>query len=596
MKFGTKKKDTVLDRSAKKQVKHLYVPGKAFAIEDPSAKLINVVGSFFNEPTYYGEGGGATGKDGLTEQARIVVETAKAVAQSSDPEDLFVIASWCRDRINGLKQRSTPQVLLAVAASEDATRPLLSSYESQVIQRADEIKQVFGAYRTLFQSSGSLPHALRRALAKALSRFSDYQLIKYDSKVYPTFVDVLNMVGNDAKFKGFAKADGGFPISKGLHQYLKHGKVSDSSPEIVRARDAFFRRTAIKGVTLEDVEKAGLTWENLISHFGASKDAWELVIPVMGEMALVRNLRNFEEHKIGPAAWDKVYETLQGVEKTNQLPFRFFTAEKATTSTESKTVVGIMLDKAVASLRDLPGTTVVLVDNSGSAQGARISDKSNLTISDCGNMLAAVLAKRLGRRATVGIFGDALIWVPFSQADSTLSIKKLIDQEALSGERDFCLELTDPRYGSYFRKGTKGVGGATETGLWWAFKDLTERKVHVDRFILLSDLCCYTQGDVNCGINMKQYFGANSSVDGMVEKYRAAVNKGARCFSVSLAGYSQAQVNPKGSLNFVMSGWSEKIVDLIADTEGTSDKPSLPTIEVLRTRYGRKPFQSQQGS
>lgn len=591
-------KETVLTKSAKQQVDHKHVPGKAFEVENPSVKLINMIGGkMFNESSYYESGRSyvefvrelmTTGKifkpildsGGLTEQSREVLETAKAITESDNPEDLFVIAAWARDTENGLKLRTTPQVLFALGASSERTKSALVKYEDLIIRRADEVKQVFAAWRHLFQAKGTIPKQLRKALAKSFNRFSDYQLLKYNQSDHPTFGDVLRVVGGWSKLSKLTQNKTGYPVGRGMYRYLAFGEVGDDAPEILRLRQQLFSSKDISGVSLEDLNNAGLTWENVISHYGSTREAWELVIPVMGEMALVRNLRNFEQAKISGEAWDKVYKTLEGIEKTNQLPFRFFSADREVSSTEAKTVVALMLDKAVASLRDLPGTTVVLVDNSGSATGAGISGKSNMVVSDAGNTLAAILAKKLGRNALVGVFGDSLIWVPFSQADSTLALKKLIDQQAQSGVRQLAIPA--------FMRG-RGVGGGTETGLWWAFKDLTDRKVHVDRFVLLSDLCCYTQGDVNCGHNMKQYFGEKATVDGMVEKYRAAVNKDALVYSINLAGYGQTQMNPKGNKNFIMSGWSEKLIDLIADceTSGQEEGVTVPPIEVLRSRYGR---------
>ena len=188
-------------------------------------------------------------------------------------------------------------------------------------------------------------------------------------------------------------------------------------------------------MTLPLIRDAGLTWENVVSHLGSSKEVWELCIPIMGEMAITRNLRNFEEAGISPSAWDQIYERMLAVEDTVQLPFRFFSAEREVSSTAAKSLLGRLLDRAVEKVADLSGTTMVLSDNSGSAVGCALSGKSKLRVSDCGNMLEAVLAKRLGRRAIIGVFGDSMMWVPFSQADSCLTIKNRIDAVALTEER-----------------------------------------------------------------------------------------------------------------------------------------------------------------
>src|SRR5262249_27065580 len=133
-----------------------------------------------------------TDEQGLTEQARDVLETATAVASSETPEDLIIVAAWARDPAQGLKIRSTPQVLLALAAAHPRTRPFVPRYATAIMQRADEIRQVFGAFRDLFMMTpesektsgkavrphrGALPHALRKALAHALAVQSDRALL-----------------------------------------------------------------------------------------------------------------------------------------------------------------------------------------------------------------------------------------------------------------------------------------------------------------------------------------------------------------------------------------------------------------------------------
>jgi len=186
-------------------VAHRHVPGSAYDLADPVTRLIHVVGGgFFNEPKYYDPNRTAaafcaelfaTGKIasvivdamGLSAQAREVFETAAAVARGDTPEDLLVIAAWARDTKAGLKLRATPQVLLAVAAAFPKTRGFVPRYATAIIQRADEVREVFGLYRDLFMTSpkpaegqkptrphrGTLPHGLRKALALALATQSE---------------------------------------------------------------------------------------------------------------------------------------------------------------------------------------------------------------------------------------------------------------------------------------------------------------------------------------------------------------------------------------------------------------------------------------
>jgi hypothetical protein len=112
----------------------------------------------------------------------------------------------------------------------------------------------------------------------------------------------------------------------------------------------------------------------------------------------------------------------------------------------------------------------------------------------------------------------------------------------------------------------------------------------------LSDLCCYTQGDdgtaKNCGINLESYFGKRATMQSMVDRYRAAVNKDCFVYSVNLSGHGQSQLRPHDLRTHLLSGWSEKLLDMIRDIEAgarTQDgqQVEVPTIEILRCRYRR---------
>lgn len=618
-------------------VAHTHVPGSAFDIADPVTKLVHMIGGgFFNEPKYYDSNRPAaafyaelfaTGKIasvivdqmGLSEQAREVIETAAAVARGDTPEDLLMIAAWARDTKAGLKLRTTPQVLLAVAAAFPKTRGFVPKYATAIIQRADEIRDVFGLYRHLFMASqkpaengkpgrahrGTLPHGLRKALSLAFASQSDYALLKYNGTDRPTFGDVLKMVGGSAKIGTFLRKATGqtraqWPLAKPMFEYLVNGRYADEDlPPVLAARKRFFATEDAAAVTPELVREAALTWENVVSHLGNTASVWELCVPIMGEMALTRNLRNFEQAEISDAAWDRVEQRLLAVEDSVQLPFRYFSAEREVSSARAKSLTANLLDRAVSKLADLPGNTLVLVDNSGSAVGCAVSKRSDLRVSDVGNTLAAVLAKRLGSRCRVGVFGDSLVWVPIDAEAGTLAIKKLIDSVGRREERSEYGALGIPGH----LRGP-GVGQNTETGLWFALDDVTKKKERFDRIVFLSDLCCYTQGDngtaANCGVNMEQYFGKGATMQVMVDRFREQVNPICRAYSVNLAGYGQSQLRPGDTRSHLMSGWSDKIVDLIRDLESgepvysvgdglppTAEPLPLLVIEVLRERYRR---------
>lgn len=604
---------------------HKHVPGRVFEHVDATTKLITMIGGgFFNEPRYYDTNrshvdfysellnNGAissviTDSMGISEQARDVINAAHAVAQES-PEDLLVIASWARDTEKGLKLRYTPQIMLALAAANASTKKFVPKYATKIIRRADEIKQVFAAFRHLFhpQNSighykGSLPHCLRVALALAFTKQSLYGLLKYNTDDRPTFGDVLRMLGGSdlkRRLRQHGVEHEHYPVSKAMFNYFVNGEIGEDAPKMLKLRKEFFSlgKGDISKVSSETLSDAGLTWENVVSHFGSSKAVWELCIPLMGEMALTRNLRNFEEAKISKESWDKVYEKCTSIKDTKQLPFRFFSAEKHVSGTDAKAVTDKMLDNACMNIPELPGVTVIFVDNSGSATGTKVSGKSNLRVSDAGNILAAIVAKRFGRNAMVGVFGDCHMWVPFSPSDSCMATKKLIDDVAQRGEHEK-YDAKSIIAGGYYDRG-RGVGGGTETGLWVGIHDLTERKIKVDRIIIASDFCCYTKGDaVNCGHDMTKHFGAGgerATIQSMINKYRNKVNPDCWVHSINLQGYGQTQLDPKATKVQQLSGWSEQVFGLMLGAEvGTFQKEQsqqdgpteVPTIELLREMY-----------
>jgi hypothetical protein len=592
-------KVTVMDKAKKEQVKHKHVPGMAYELDNPSLKLMNMIGGgFFNEPKYYDENrsyadflteikekGFISSRildaNGLTSQAKEVIETACAVANSDHPEDLLILANWARDPVQGLKLRTTPQILLAIAAAHPKTKPFVKGYAPLIIKRADEIRQVFAAFRHLFQSKdglhkGSLPHSLRKGLAAAFKNFNEYQLMKYNGD-QPSFKDVLLMISGSKKVKN--------PLSKELYSFLVKGKVeNEQAVPMIAARAKFNKMAKEEKLTPEIIKEAGLTWENVLSKFGASKETWEQVLPSMPEMAVLRNLRNFEENKISRESWDYLCNKIR--KKSVLLPFRYWAAMKEISTTDAMSYISQALDNSCGNLPNLSGRTLALCDNSGSAVSCAVSGKSEMKVAECGNMLMALIAKKLGRNAMIGVFGDSYKEIPFASSSSCMDIFKEIQEYALIKDRASNKYLAIPQY----QRG-QGVGGATETGLWWALQDITANNIKVDRIILFSDLCCYTQGDVNCGVRLKDFFGTNATIQGMIDKYRRQVNKDVFVYSINLNGHGQAQTRPD-SHSMLLSGWSEQIYDIIEKAEqlvsvsAPSAKPELPALEVIRNLFG----------
>ena len=581
--FKTKGKHSLDNRLVPHEHSKDGVLGMALDISSPTDKLIHMVGAgFFSEPTFYGK----RAEEGeLTESAVKLIEAVKEFIRLQEhPDDIFVIANWVR---NGLNLRTTAAVIMAIAARELPTtnRKLMRPYASSVFARTDDIVSCFAFYRHYYQQTGdgkhkgTVPASLRKSFASVLSTTPPALLLKYYRKnSSPNLRDVLLMIRNKSPRKGM------ITIPTVVWKYLVNEvvPVTDESHnhKYVRAHAAFYKNTEFTTETIATAKWLGLTWENVVSHFGSTTAVWEALITngMMGYMALLRNLRNFVKAHISDAAWDKVESVLtdkQNVKNSRQLPFRYYAAymyasadanEYMTVSMQrAKVIASTALDISVASVPRLPGRTVVIIDNSGSMV-QRISTKSELHMIDVANTLGAILAKSQPD-CIVGTFGERWACVrDWNHNDSTMSIKGQINQCGLT------------------------TGHATR--LVPAIEWLIEQHIKTDRIIVLSDMNAYDVYD-----NVKQWgrrtrMGVTSLYDHPAKAFKAYRKKvpNVKLYSINMAGASQAQFDPIDKNVWLLSGWSNQLWDLILKLEQASEKAGVkvPTINELRKQYAIK--------
>ena len=148
--------------------------------------------------------------------------------------------------------------------------------------------------------------------------------------------------------------------------------------------------------------EAGFSWERLSGWLpgGMDAEAWEAVIPSMGVMALVRNLRNFDEAGIGDARGRRGdrqdHRRRPRWRKARLFPYQVWAAYKHAPSDNWKRALGRTLDLTVANIPALDGTLVV-IDTSGSMQ-APVSNRSQLQRVEVAAVMAMATAKRASRR------------------------------------------------------------------------------------------------------------------------------------------------------------------------------------------------------
>jgi hypothetical protein len=333
-----------------------------------------------------------------------------------DPAWMLGFLRFLRGTAN-MRTASIVAAAEAVKARLDAKAPSVPAYEvpghstdrgidrvmiDAALQRADEPGELLAYW--LANHGRNVPKPVKRGLGDAATRlYNEYSLMKYDTASHGVrFADVLDLTHPTPAT----------PAQGALFKYAldrRHGRDVDINAETLPMvwENAIVRERVAEGVTgvlldSDILKHAGMTWEDALSLAGSKVDKaklWEAMIPNMGIMALIRNLRNFDEAGVSDVAAAKVISRLidpEQVEKSRQLPFRFYTAYTAAPSDRWKHALGVALDLACANVPALPGRTLVLIDTSASMTNCTISEKSQVTAAQAAAVLGMVLAKRCG--------------------------------------------------------------------------------------------------------------------------------------------------------------------------------------------------------
>jgi hypothetical protein len=287
------------------------------------------------------------------------------------------------------------KVLLETGNPDKA--PLRAVIDS-ALMRADEPGEMLAYWRSTY--SRGLPKPVKRGVADAVVRlYNERAALKYDgTEQVWRMADVIETVHPEPKAEWQAS----------LFKYLidKRHKREDISVEnlamleqarILEAVPTDERREYLRnGPSV--FQEAGFTWERLSGWLQGPMDAqaWETIIPSMGYMALLRNLRNFDEAKVSFATKQAVIAKLadpEQVAKSRQLPLRFYSAWHNARGLDWAGALESALNQSVGNVPSLKGKTLVLVDVSGS-MNAGMSDRSKAQRWELAALFGSALALR----------------------------------------------------------------------------------------------------------------------------------------------------------------------------------------------------------
>ncbi|MGW7403858.1 TROVE domain-containing protein [Streptomyces sp. NPDC054833] len=404
------------------RVLRTYEGGRGHERDARSELFLLAVANFVSQRTFY-----ESGADRDDRFAALVRELAV-----TDPSWTAGLLGWLRGEGNIrtaaiVGAAEYVKARLAAGVTEGpANRQVIAS----VLRRPDEPGELLAYWTATY--GRTVPKPVKRGVADAVRRlYHGKSLLKYDtaSKGY-RFGDILNLV--------HAAPDPDKPWQGELFQYAldrRHNPdtaVPPASNSVLTAHRELMavpvrKRRAV--VTAPDgaerLAAAGITWEALAGWLQGPMDkaAWEAVIPSMGAMALVRNLRNFDEAGVSDEVAARVAAKISDpaeVARSRQYPFRYLAAYQHAPSLRWAYPLEQALGHSLANVPALPGRTLVLVDRSGS-MWARLSDRSELNRADAAAIFGTALAVRAADADLVE-FGTTSRRLTFDKGESVLKI------------------------------------------------------------------------------------------------------------------------------------------------------------------------------
>ncbi|MDX3385044.1 TROVE domain-containing protein [Streptomyces niveiscabiei] len=396
--------------------------GRGHERDQRSELFLLAVANFVSEHTFY-----ESGADRDNRFATLVRQLAV-----TDPEWTAGLLGWLRGEGN-LRTAAVvgaAEYVHARLAAGVTEGPSNRGVIDSVLQRPDEPGELL-AYWTATHGR-NVPKPVKRGIADAVRRlYHAKSLLKYDTsaKGY-RFGDILNLV--------HAAPDPAKPWQGELFRYALDRRhhpetaVVPQADQVLRAHRELMelpveRRRAV--VTspggAERLAAAGMTWEALAGWLQGpmDKDAWEAVIPSMGAMALVRNLRNFDQAGVSDEVAARVADRIsdpEQVARSRQFPFRYLAAYRNAPSLRWSYPLERALGHSLANVPALPGRTLVLVDRSGS-MWYRLSERSQLNRADAAAIFGTALALR-AEDADLVEFGTTSRRLAFDEGESVLRI------------------------------------------------------------------------------------------------------------------------------------------------------------------------------
>lgn len=288
-------------------------------------------------------------EDNFYEDGESVADRIKRLIDNCNNDDVIELVRKVKF---DMKLRHCPLYMIACLLKKGCKN--LSGLITDVITRPDDM----GELLSLFGSIKKIPNQLKKGIAKAFPKFSEYQLAKWNRDAKYKLVDIANLT---------------HPISNEAISKLIKGELATPN-----------------------------TWEVKISACGNDKEkkkiAWELLIKEneLLDMAFLKNLRGIKEAGVND---DLIKQRIEKIDSKKLLPIDFIRCGDNNVEFESQ------IEKKFLSHFEKPtfsGKTAFLVDVSGSMDGKPLDYASAL----------AMIGREMFENVDIYTFSDEVVQVP----------------------------------------------------------------------------------------------------------------------------------------------------------------------------------------
>lgn len=516
------KKNTISETlESRKDATTNFEGGIAFTVEPKMELFLRSSSAMIGSPKYY---------VGAEQSTNELIALIHKVGEN-DPEFVLKLALYAREN---LYLRSLPVFMVVELINHVKDIPNAQHWVASVIQRADEITEMLSYQFAINKRENKpplhIPMSIKHGVANAFGKFDAYQLSKYSGDG-----NVVSM--RRAMFLTH-------PTPKTSEQISLYKKIAD--------------------VTLEPAK----VWETSIMVDGSDKESWEKILPSMGYMAILRNLRNFIVNNVDTSMYVPRISDGDFVRKSKQFPFRFYSAWKTVeaipktgiTQHGKKFAINVedvpyvmkgiekALNESVANVPKMSGLTFVAIDVSDSMnrpisttrrprrRGAYNTNKTfdqvqeeqrrSVTRKEIAALFGAIVNQR-SERAIISVFGEDFTTINMSSGDILENMNKVLRAR---------------------------VGHSTNA--WKAIDFLNTTKKKVDRIVIFSDEVVY---DSTHNVSMSMFNENPRSLIEELIKYQRNVNPDVYIYSVDLGGYGFSSIPTDTKNTAKIAGFSDKI-------------------------------------